>query len=131
MSLARAALSALALSIGATTESQQRIPIEFWVGSDDGLTQHVFVAIERELEASPRFTSLPANEAPDPLKLLIPTRARYERVNGRLRISYRVELSRGDRQIARFDRTCWPDRLGSCARQTVRMVEGAVQGERP
>ena len=98
-------------------------PVEVWVGGDDGLTIRLADAVEEALKASPRFTYVERGSVPDALRLGLPGHVTWAKVDGRVRVKYRVELERRGQKLAGAEGGCWESELQRCALAILRTTE--------
>jgi hypothetical protein len=98
--------------------------MELWTGGDDGLTQRLADAVREEFRQSGRFALVEAGGDAGALRVGIPTHVAWQVVEGRTRLTYRLELERGGRRVAATGGSCWEDELDRCARMLVRTVAG-------
>jgi len=104
-------------------------PVEIWSGSDDGLTQRLIGALTQALHSSADFMEVePNSKIPGSLKILIPPHVGWRRVNGRTRVSYRVEFSTvSDVRLGTGSGQCWEEDLSSCTAQIPKGARDAVK----
>lgn len=100
-------------------------PVEVWVGGDDGLTIRLADAVEQAIKASSSFTYVERGSVPDALSVGFPGHVTWAKVNGRIRVKYRVELGRQEQKVAEAEGACWESELQRCALAIVRMTEKA------
>jgi hypothetical protein len=102
------------------------VPVEVLTGGDDGLTQRLADAICSEFERSAHFTLIPAAGS-ETLRITIPTHVDWEQVSGRTRVTFRLKLERGGRNLRANGGRCWEEDLRECAHQVLGAATLAVR----
>ena len=118
-------LSACVTQGGGSESTASATPVEVWVGGDDGLTIRLADAVEQAFKSSPSFTYVERGSVPDALSVGLPGHVTWFKVNGRVRVKYRLELEHRGQKVAGAEGGCWESELKRCALEIVRTTEKA------
>jgi hypothetical protein len=103
------------------------IPVEIWVGGDDGLTLRLRDKLENAFASSPEF-NLRGGKKPGTLIVAIPTHVEWKQVNGRTKVFYKINFrSANDQNISVRKGACWDDTLTECAAQILKNAKVAAR----
>jgi hypothetical protein len=105
----------------------RRVLVEVWSGGDDGLTQRLKAAVEREFKRSSSF-ELSEGKRPRTLIVTIPTNVDWRRDGKRTRVSYSVDFTSTDgEKLGSSKGSCWDENLVSCSRQILSAAKLALR----
>jgi hypothetical protein len=91
--------------------------VELWVSGDDGLTQRLADALDKELKTSSDF-SMSSGKKPGTLVITIPTHVQWKDIGKRTQVFYTVEFSSiSDQIIGASTGSCWDGEFKKCADQ--------------
>ena len=101
-------------------------PVAVLCNGDDGLTARLCDAVKQVFNRSPDLTQDIARR-PRVLRVVIPTNVDWKKVDGRVKVFYRIELSLSDKlNLGVSDGSCWDNRLNDCAQQILVETRSAV-----
>jgi len=106
------------------------VPVVVLCNGDDGLTARICDAVKHDFSKSPDFTLEVANK-PRIVIVRIPTNVGWKKVNGRIKVLYKVEFSlKEGRDLGSSGGSCWERSLNNCAVQVVSKTRD-VLGQSP
>ncbi|HYE45149.1 MAG TPA: hypothetical protein VEA44_05185 [Caulobacter sp.] len=94
------------------------VSVSVETGGDDALTQRLAEEVRAIFAETPGYSA----DASPRLTVLIPTHVDWRETGGRIRVSYRAELTAGVRTLRRTG-SCWEDEMRVCAGQIVKAAK--------
>lgn len=123
--------AALAMLLSTTSllahakETDVRVPTEFWVTGDDGLTSRFAQAITAALATSKSLATPTSNNSAG-LVLTIPTNVYWQDVRGQTNFQYIVVFTdKSSRYLGISTGACWEKVMAGCAGTVVEEAEQA------
>lgn len=98
--------------------ARDAVPVQVWIGGDDGLTQRLAEAVRIRFTHTAHFRLSPS-VTPDTLTVTIPTHVSWKKIGRRTQVRYQLRLERDDRHLGESSGVCWETDLDACAAQVV------------
>jgi len=120
----------LQCATGAEPKRPQKAPVEVWSGGDDGLTQRLKAAIEKEFESSVDF-QMSEGKKPGTLVVTIPSNVSWRQKGEKTQVLYTIDFASPDgRSLGVSKGHCWDDDLERCSIRIVSDARAAARKAR-